>query len=112
MMSGLNGLTGQIVLWNVVEDSSIEHVFVRGEQTSVMANHTCLVIATHTNAKVCANICIDHCYWMIFCHGCGVYVWSGLEPKPAKITDEAANMALSFKLTFMETGAGRQCWMQ
>jgi len=51
MMPGLNGLTGQIVLWNVVEDSSIEHGFVRGKQTSVMAHHACLVIATPTNVK-------------------------------------------------------------
>lgn len=51
MMPGLNGLTGQIVLWNVVEDSSIEHGFVRGEQTSVMAHHACLVIATPTSVK-------------------------------------------------------------
>ena len=112
MMSGLNGLTGQIVLWNVVEDSSIEHGCVRGEQMSVMAHHACLVIATPTNVKVCTNICIDHCYCMIFCHEYGVYVWSGLEPKSAKINDEAANRALSFNWTFMETGAGRQCWMQ
>jgi hypothetical protein len=55
MMSGLNGPTGQIVLWNVVEDSSIEHEFVRGEQTSVMAHHACLVIVTPTNVKVCAS---------------------------------------------------------
>jgi len=112
MMSGLNGLTGQIVPWNVVEDSSIEHGFVRGKQTSVMAHHECLVIATPTNVKVCANICIDRCYCMIFCHGYGVYVWSGLEPKPAKMNDEAANRALSFKWTFMEIGAGRHYWMQ
>lgn len=51
MMSGLNGQTGQIVPWNVVEDSSIEHGFVRGEQMSVMAHHACLVIATRTNVK-------------------------------------------------------------
>lgn len=55
MISGLNGLTGQIVLWNVVEDSSIEHGFVRGEHMSVMAHHVCLVIATPTNVKVCAS---------------------------------------------------------
>jgi hypothetical protein len=51
MMPGLNGLTGQIVLWNVVEDSRIEHGFVRAEQMSVMAHHACLVIATPTNVK-------------------------------------------------------------
>lgn len=55
MMSGLNGLTGQIVLWNVAEVSSIEHGFVRGEQMSVMAHHACLVIVTPTNVKVCAS---------------------------------------------------------
>jgi hypothetical protein len=78
-MSGLNGQTGQIVPWNVVEDSSIERGFVRGEQTSVKAHHACLVIATPTNVKVCANICIDRCYFMIICQGYGVYVWSVLE---------------------------------
>lgn len=55
MMSGLNGPTGQIVLWSVVEDSSIEHEFVREEQTSVMAHRACLVIVTPTNVKVCAS---------------------------------------------------------
>lgn len=55
MMSGLNGLTGQIVPWNVVEDTSIEHGFVREEQMSVRAHHACLVIATPTTVKVCAS---------------------------------------------------------
>jgi len=53
MMSGLNGLTGQHVLWSVVEGTSIGHAYVRGKQRSVKVHHICLAVAIHISAKVC-----------------------------------------------------------